>query len=67
MRLSAMAFAAAALSACTTTPPAATTAQAQPLPPMPLNVAMTEVFDGQALRVILSGPWLLYTSDAADE
>lgn len=55
MRLLAMVFAAAVCSACTTTAPAATTAQSQPLPPMPLNVAMTEVFDGKALRVILCG------------
>jgi len=55
MRLLAMVFAAAVCSACTTTAPAVTTAKAQPLPPMPLNVAMTEVFDGKALRVILCG------------
>ncbi len=45
----------ATLAACTTAPSAPAASSVDPLPPMPLSAAMTEVFDGKALRVILCG------------
>jgi len=45
----------ATLAACTTAPSAPAGSGAGPLPPMPLSAAMSEVFDGKAMRIILCG------------
>ena len=55
MRLLVTALTTVLLAACATIESAPQAPQAQPLVPMPLNPAMTEIFDGKALRVILCG------------
>ncbi len=55
MRLLVTALTTVLLAACAAIEPAPQAPQAQPLVPMPLNPAMTEIFDGKALRVILCG------------
>lgn len=53
-RIAAIGFA-LALGACATAPETPAGAAVAPLPPMPLNPAMTDVFDGKGLHVILCG------------
>ena len=55
MRLLVTALTTVLLAACATIESAPQAPQAQRLVPMPLNSAMTEIFDGKALRVILCG------------
>lgn len=46
---------AACTSAPAVAPPVVRDPNAAPLPPMPMNAAMAEIFDGKAMRVILCG------------
>ena len=55
MRKLATLLAMAVLTGCATAPAAPVAPQGEPLPPMPVSAAMSEVFDGKALRVILCG------------